>query len=222
MYTAYQNNGPPRPTIRTAAFTKEDDRLADTTRYDNLQGRILTYCVVGTLGLLAPNYLHASAATANWDINKIEINSQSEDSADAITDYARDIARIRAVTKISVSELSRVFGVSRQTVHEWIKGGALSPKNAQTLSMLAQATDTFLEAEIDVTPEVFRRKISGGPSILEAVRESGNVADLARTLVSTLVRESHQRQRLAARLTGRSAPSVPGIEFGTRHLSEDA
>lgn len=222
MYAAYQIDGPARPTIRTAAFTKENDLLVDTARQNNLRGRILTYCVAGTFGLLSPNYLHASAATANWDINQIEINGQSESPTDAISNTARDIAHIRAVTKISVSELSRVFGVSRQAVHEWIKGGALSPRNAQSLSALAQATDTFLEAGIDVTPQVFRRKVTGGPSILEAVRESGNVVELARTLASTLVRESQQRQRLAARLAGRSAPSVSATEFGTPHLNEDA
>lgn len=136
-----------------------------------------------------------------------EINRQSESPTDAISNTARNIAHIRAVTKISVSELSRVFGVSRQVVHEWIKGGALLPRNALSLSALAQATDTFLEAGIDVTPQVFRRKVAGGPSILEAVRENGNVVELARTLASTLVRESQQRQRLAARLAGRLRPT---------------
>jgi DNA-binding transcriptional regulator YiaG len=222
MYAAYRVDGPSRPTIRTAAFTKEDDLLVDTVRHNNLRGRILTYCVAGTFGLLSPNYLHASAATANWDINQIEINGQSESSAGPISNSARDIAHIRAVTKISVSELSRLFGVSRQAVHEWIKGGALSPRNAQRLSELAKATDVFLEAEIDVTSQVFRRRIAGGPSILEAFREKGNVVELARTLVATLVRESQQRQRLAARLAGRSAPSVSVTEFGTPHLNEDA
>ena len=129
---------------------------------------------------------------------------------------------MRAVTKISVSELSRVFGVSRQAVHEWMKGSTLSLRNAQRLSGLAQATDVFLEAGIEASPQVFRRKIVGGPSIFEAVTESGNVVELARALVATLVRESQQRQRLAARLAGRSAPSVSAAEFGTPHLNEDA
>jgi hypothetical protein len=72
MYAAYQSKGPARPIARTAAFTKEDDLLVDMARQNNLRGRILTYCVAGTFGLLSPNYLHASAATANWDINQIE------------------------------------------------------------------------------------------------------------------------------------------------------
>jgi hypothetical protein len=118
--------------------------------------------------------------------------------------------------------LSRVFGVSRQAVHEWIKGGALSPRNAQRLSELARATDVFLEAEIEASPQVFRRKIAGGQSILDAVRENGNVVELAKTLATTLVRESQQRQRLAARLAGRSATLGASTEFGSPHFDEDA
>lgn len=221
MYTAYQPNEPVRPIARTAAFTKKDDLLAHA-RQNNLCGRILTYYVVGTFGLLSPNYLHASAATSNWGINQIDISKPSENSAGAISQSAQDIAHIRAVTKISVSELSRVFGVSRQAVHEWIKGGTLSPRNAQRLSELARATGVFLDAEIEVSPQIFRRKIAGGSSILDAVRESGNVVKLAKTLTATLVRESQQRHLLTTRLTGRSATLGASTEFGSPHLDEDA
>jgi len=222
MYAPYQANGPARPTGRTAAFTKEDDLLMNMARQNNLHGRILIYCVAGTFGLLSPNYLHASAATANWEINQIEISGQSEKSKGTISESARDIAHIRAVTKISVSELSRVFGVSRQSVHEWIKGGTLSLRNAQRLSDLARATDVFLEAGIDASPKVFRRKIVGGQSIFDAIRENGNVVELAKVLTTTLVRESQQRQRLSERLAGRPANPDTSTEFGSPHLDEDA
>ncbi len=194
----------------------------DKFHQNNLCERILTYCVADTFGFLSPNYLHARATTANWDINQIEINGQSEKSDGTISESARDIAHIRAVTKISVSELSRVFGVSRQAVHEWIKGGTLSPRNAQRLSDLARATDVFLEAGIDASFQVFRRKIAGGQSILDATRENGNVVELAKALTTTLVRESQQRQRLSARLAGRPATPGTSTEFGSPHLDEDA
>ena len=134
----------------------------------------------------------------------------------------RDIAHIRDVMKTSVSELARVFGVSRQSVHEWIKGGTLSPRNAQRLSELARAADVFVESGIEVTPPVLRRKIGDGHSLLESVKEDGKVVEQARRLVDTLSRESQQRQRLAARLAGRQKPALPPDEFGAPHLREDA
>lgn len=221
MYATYQVDGLPRSTTRTT-FVKDDDYSLKTIPSNNLRGRILTYCVAGTFGLLSPTYLHASAATANWYINQIEINGERKATADhPVSASARDISHIREVTKISVSELARVLGVSRQAVHEWIKGEPPSPRNAQPLSELAQVADVFLESGVDVTPQILRRKIGGGQSILESVKQDGKAVELARALVETMLRESQQRQRLAARLAGRPNPPLTTIDFGTPHANED-
>ncbi|PTQ88340.1 hypothetical protein C8R30_1542 [Nitrosomonas nitrosa] len=220
MYATYQVDKPSQPTTQTT-FVKDDVYSLTTIQSTNLRGRILTYCVAGTFGLLSPTYLHASAATANWHINQIEINGEHKATADPVSASARDISHIREVTKISVSELARILGVSRQAVHEWIKGGPLAPKNAQLLSELAQVADIFLESGIDVTPQILRRKIGGGQSILESLKQHGKAVELAQALVDTLSRESQQRQRLVARLAGRPNPPLTDIDFGTPHVNED-
>lgn len=140
---------------------------------------------------------------------------------DPVSKSVQDIAHIREVTKISVSELSRVIGVSRQAIHEWIKGGPLSSKNAQQLSELAQVIDVFLESGIDVTPQILRRKIASGSSILESLNREGMAIELAHTLVKTLLRESQQRQRLASRFSGRAGSPLTDIDFGIPHFNED-
>jgi DNA-binding transcriptional regulator YiaG len=223
MYAAYQADAPSRPALRTAAFLKDDDFLDDAAdRHNDLRGRILSYCVAGTFGLLSPMYLHASAATANWNINQIEIDDSREAVTEAASPSIGDIAHIRQVMKISVSELAKVFGVSRQAVHEWIKGGALSPRNAQRLSELAQVADVLLESGVEIAPQMLRRKVSGGQSLLESVQEEGKVVELAHKLIDTLSRESQQRQRLAARLAGRQKPILAPGDFGAPHLNENA
>ncbi|OFV96489.1 MAG: hypothetical protein A3F68_09815 [Acidobacteria bacterium RIFCSPLOWO2_12_FULL_54_10] len=223
MYATYQVDEPSRSTARATTFIKDENFLDDDAdRHNNLRGRIVTYCVAGTFGLLSPMYLHASTATANWNINQIEIGGAHASATDAASTSVGDVAHIRQVMKISVSELARVFGVSRQAVHEWIKGGALSARNAQRLSELAQAADVFVESGIQVTPQVLRRKIGGGRSLLESVKEDGKVVEQARKLVDTLSRESQQRQRLSARLAGRQKPALPPDDFGAPHLREDA
>lgn len=222
MYAAYEVDRSPHPTTRTAVSIKSDDFSVDTIRNSDLCGRILTYCFVGTFGLLSPTYLHASAATANWKINQIEIVGENASAAHSESSAARDVARIRETMKISVTELARVFGVSRQAVHEWIRGGALSPRNTKRLSELARAADVFRESGIDVTPHILRRKVGNGPSILESTAENGIVVELAQTLVETLSRETKQRQRLAARLAGRPQPDPIPSEFGAPYLNEKA
>lgn len=222
MYAAYQVDGPSQQAVRATTFGKDDDQFDELVISGNaFHGRILSYCVAGTLGLLTPMYLHASSATANWPINQIEFDGTHAVAPDVAASVSRDIAHIRQVMKISVSELARVFGVSRQAVHEWLKGGALSPRNAQRLSELAQVADVFLESGVDVMPQMLRRKVGNGPSLLESVKEAGKVVEQARKLVDTLSREAQQRQRLADRLAGREKVALRSDAFGVPHLREN-
>ncbi|WP_430230594.1 hypothetical protein [Nitrosomonas communis] len=207
--------------LATTTIVKDDHYSFQTLPSNNLRGRIPPYCVAGTFGLLSPTYLHASAATANWPINQIKIKREHKVTDEPVSASARDISYIREVTKISVSELARTFGVSRQAVHEWVKGGPLSPRNAQLLSELAQVADIFQKSGIEVTPQILRRKIGGSQSILESVKQDGKAIELARMLVDTLLRESQQRQRLTARLAERPSPPLSDIDPGMSHANED-
>ena len=222
MYAAYRVDGPSTHAVRSTTFTKNDDQLDESAIAGaTFHGRIVSYCVAGTLGLLTPMYLQASSATANWSINQIEFEGAHAAAADTGASASKDIAHIRQVMKISVTELARTFGVSRQAVHEWINGGTLSPRNAQRLSDLAQAADVFLEAGIQITPQMLRRNVRNGQSLLESVKEDGKVVELARTLVDTLSREMRQRQRLADRFGERQEVTLPAYAFGASHLRED-
>ena len=222
MFAQYRPTQPTRQIHRaTAVGFDEDFEEKPTSIRENIGGRVLVYCVAGTFGLLLPAYVQASSATSSWSINQIEIDDSRTAAESAASTTAEDIAHIRQVTKISVTELAQVCGVSRQAVHEWIKGGSLSARNAERISELAQAVDVILASGVDGSPQTLRRKASGGMSILDAVQAGGKVVDLARQLIDTLVRESEQRKRLAARLAGRQKPQLSSTEFGTPHLNED-
>lgn len=222
MFAQYRATEPARQVHRATSVAFDDDfEEQPTSIRENIGGRVLIYCVAGTFGLLLPAYVQASTATSSWSINQIEVDGSRTAAASAASATAEDIAHIRQVTKISVTELARVCGVSRQAVHEWIKGGPLSTRNGERISELAQAIDVILASGVDASPQTLRRKVSGGMSILDAVQADGKVVNLARQLVGTLARESEQRKRLAARLAGRQKPHESSAEFGTPHLNED-
>lgn len=222
MFAQYRPTEPARQIHRaTAVDFDEDFEEKPTSIRGNIGGRVLVYCVAGTFGLLLPAYVQASSATSSWSINQIEVDDSRTAAESAASTTAEDIAHIRQVTKISVTELAQVCGVSRQAVHEWIKGGSLSTRSAERISELAQAVDIILASGVDASPQTLRRKASGGMSILDAVQAGGKVVDLARQLIDTLVREAEQRKRLAARLAGRQKPQLSSTEFGTPHLNED-
>ena len=221
MYAAYQADGPVRHAGQATTFSASDsfeEKPSDLG--SDLAGRIMKYCVAGTFGLLSPMYFHASAATSNWTINQIEIHEAVDQAANNRS--VRDLAHVREVLKISVTELARVFGVTRQAVHEWAKGGALSPANAEKLSTLARAADVLAESGLEITPQLLRRKIGLAPSLLDSVTQGADVVDSARKLTDTLIRESQQRERLASRLAGRKKSAHAESEFAVPHLAEDA
>jgi DNA-binding transcriptional regulator YiaG len=222
MYATYQANGPMRHVPRATNFNLEDNfEESPIDRSNKLSGRVLPYFVAGTFGLLSPMYMQANAATSNWNINQIEIHQSRQVAGISACTAVDDIALIREAMKISVSELARICGVSRQAVHEWIKGSTLSQKNAQRLSELASVAGIFIESGIEVSPQMLRRNISGGQSILGSI-DAGKAVDLARQLVGTLSREAQQRQRLTARLSGRQKPQLDSSEFGAPHFNENA
>lgn len=136
------------------------------------------------------------------------------------SEAAQHIQHIRSITKISVSELSRIFGVSRQAVNDWINGKSLSIQNASKLSDLARAVNILSEEGVALHTGVFYRQIDGGPSIIDALIEGGDVIGLARVLSEKLVREKHQRELLASHFAGRPLDIVHTSAFGSPHLSE--
>lgn len=221
MYAEYLAAAPARQFHRATAVDFDED-IEDqvSASRESIGGRVLVYCVAGTFGLLLPAYVQASTATSNWTINQIEVDGSRSVVGNVVGTAAKDIAHIRQATNISVSELARVCGVSRQAAHEWIKGAPLSGKNAKRISDLAQAIDVLIASAVDTSPQTLRRKVAGGVSILEAVQIEGKAIDMAKQLIGTLTRESEQRKRLAARLAGRQ-PQMSPTEFGAPHLKED-
>jgi hypothetical protein len=134
---------------------------------------------------------------------------------------AQQLEFIRSTTRLSVTELARVFSVTRQSVHEWCQGAPLAPHNARRLEKLTDAVTLLLDAAGTVAIQDLRRSVRAGPSLLETVRGDGNVLAAARELTETLTREAAQRKRLAARFAGRRPPVLESSEFGRPHLRDD-
>lgn len=223
MYAEFSAVGVARPYIGTAATAIDKeydvDNKVDVFNISHIRDRALVYCVAGTFGLVSPAYLQASTATANWSINQIQIDCKKDE--ESLGSAANELAHIRESTKISVTELARVFGVSRQAVHDWLNGGSISKNNAQNVSNFAQAIDVLVEANLDVAPQVLRRKVGNDGSILDAIQKGDQVVERAKSLAVTLVREAEQRRRLAERLAGRQKPVSADTEFGAPHLNEN-
>ena len=114
-----------------------------------------------------------------------------------------DIERIREVLSPGISTLADVFGVTRQTVYNWMKGERLKPEHFARLKDLAHATDLLAESGISLSGTLLKRKVINGKNIFEIVRDGGSARDTAQILIQIVQREQQQRELLSSRLAGR-------------------
>ena len=208
------------PVLRhTGAGFPASSSLAQTysapPREVSVRPRVPLYVIEGTGGLLP---LDERLEPSSTSIGSLLIDDR--DDARARTS-AQQLEFIRSTTRLSVTELARVFSVTRQSVHEWCQGAPLAPHNARRLEKLTDAVTLLLDAAGTVAIQDLRRSVRAGPSLLETVRGDGNVLAAARELTETLTREAAQRKRLAARFAGRRPPVLESSEFGRPHLRDD-
>jgi transcriptional regulator with XRE-family HTH domain len=131
-----------------------------------------------------------------------------------------DLARIRAVFKPSISDIAGVFGVSRQSVYNWIAGEKPSQESVERLDDLARAADLLLADGVAGSSYLFRRKLETGKTLMDTVREGGSAQDAARSLLQIAQKETSQRETLQRRLANRTAVYDPS-EIGSPMLNED-
>lgn len=116
---------------------------------------------------------------------------------------AEQIDQIRGVLSPAVSDLAKSFGVSRQTIYNWLNGEQPKPEHTIRLREFALAADLFAESGIPVNSATLKRKIIKGKNLFEIVSEGGSARDAAQILIQIVQREISQRERLDARLAGR-------------------
>jgi DNA-binding transcriptional regulator YiaG len=171
--------------------------------------------VGGTGGLLPLETRPEQSATS---IGNLLIDDRS---SELTRTTSQQLEFIRSTTRLSVTELARIFSVTRQTVHEWCHGAPLAPHNARRLQKLTDAVMLLVESVGTLTAHDLRRPVRTGPSLLDTVRTDGNVLTASRGLIETLAREAAQRTRLAARFAGRRPLALEPSEFGNPHLKDD-
>jgi len=162
---------------------------------------------IGTGGELSIEHLQRSAHQMQY----MSLVSDMTEVAPVRTP-AEDLARIREVLKPAVSDLAATFGVSRQSVYNWLKGEAVADENAARLQDLAQAADLLAYEGILSSAVLLKRKFANGRTLMQVAQSGESTRDAALQLVHILKREAVQRERMAARFANR-AKAAPSADF---------
>jgi transcriptional regulator with XRE-family HTH domain len=161
---------------------------------------------VGTGGDYTPSY-HALRSERGV-ISNARSEPKPKSNGFAIS---ADIEQIKSVLNITMTELARSLGVSRQAPYNWVAGGAIKEDNLSKLNELRSAANVFVAENIEVQPRLLHRKLSGGKSLLETIAIGGNGEQAARALVDLLRIEENQREALAKLFAERNQPQNAGL-----------
>jgi hypothetical protein len=120
----------------------------------------------------------------------------------------------------TMSRLPEVFGVSRQTLYNWLDGETPKDVHQAKLRQLAEAARAFAELGFKPTSLSLDRKISQGKSLLQLLSDGADGRDTAKKLVRITQRGAESRAKLDDLLGGRKAkPEVS--DMGTPSLNEN-
>jgi len=135
--------------------------------------------------------------------------------------FSRDMAQVKAGFGRTMSCLPGIFGVSRQTLYNWLKGDVPKEKHREPLHQLATAATTFMELGFKPTPATLGRTIESGKSFTQLIASGADGRDAAKKLVHAFRRGHDSRVKLDALLAGRKA-ELDASDFGATFPDEQA
>jgi transcriptional regulator with XRE-family HTH domain len=134
--------------------------------------------------------------------------------------YADLMQEIKSGFGRTMTRLPEVFGVSRQTLYNWLNGETPKPAHQEKLKQLAQAARMFSVLGFKPTSLALDRTITRGKSLLQLLSEGADGRDAAKKLVRIVQRGNEARAKLDDLLGGRkSRPEVS--DMGTPSMDED-
>lgn len=102
---------------------------------------------------------------------------------------------LRSVFGLNVSELAAILRVQRPTVYQWLKGGALRPKNAKRLGELHNLAVKYRDKGLGSVARYLHAPVNDLPSLIELlVADSLDTAAVVAVLERLLERQSRKAQ----------------------------
>ncbi|MCG8996704.1 hypothetical protein LH435_09475 [Laribacter hongkongensis] len=158
---------------------------------------------IGTGGELSLAHLQRSTQQVLYAAPRIEVVE-----VEYVRTPSENLTRIREVLNPAVSDLATTFGVSRQSVYNWLNGEPVAEENAAKLQDLAQAADVLAHEGVTVNAALLKRKFANGKTLMQVAQAGESARDAALMLVQIHKREAVQRERMNTRFANRVKTSA--------------
>jgi hypothetical protein len=169
---------------------------------------------LGTGGLAGEAFL-----TQSYGYKPFQVLAATPPANDA--PFAKLMQQVKSGFGRTMSRLPEVFGVSRQTLYNWLDGETPKVSHQERIRQLAQAASVFSELGIKPTPLMLDRVITQGKSFLQLMADGADGNEVAKKLIRVTQRGNEARAKLNVILTGRK-PKPEAADFGSAALDESA
>jgi transcriptional regulator with XRE-family HTH domain len=172
----------------------------------------------GTGGVEGVYFIMSRQGYSPFAILKIEL-AATQDTYAPYTDLMKEV---KAGFGRTISHLPAVFGVSRQTLYNWLNGETPKEQHQGKLVQLAAAARIFTEAGFKPTALSLERTVEQGKSFVELIGQGADGKEAAERLVRIEKRGAAAREKLDA-LLGDRTPLRPDVaDMGRPAVNEDA
>jgi transcriptional regulator with XRE-family HTH domain len=135
--------------------------------------------------------------------------------------YAKLMRQVKAGFGRTMSRLPEVFGVSRQTLYNWLEGETPKLAHQERLRQLAEAAHVFQELGFKPTALTLDRSVAQGKNFLQLLADGADGKETAKKLIRIVQRGNESGAKLDELLGGRKA-KLTGADIGAPSLNEDA
>ena len=176
--------------------------------------RPLPLQVVGTGGIASVQFLRDAFGYQPYEV--LEQPQLVEDAP-----HAKLMGQVKAGFGRTMSRLPEVFGVSRQTLYNWLDGETPKAPHQERLRQLSEAAKVFADLGIKPTTAMLDRTVSQGKSFLQLMAAGADGQETAKRLIRIVQRGDDSRSKLDTLLAGRKA-KLSASDIGAPALDEDA
>lgn len=171
----------------------------------------------GTGGVLGAEFLERRLgyrwiAVVRGNIDPVDDNS---------TIYSKLMEEIQNGFGRTLSHLPAVFGVSRQTLYNWMNGELPKQQHREKLVQLAEAASAFTSSGFKPTAANLDRTVAKGKSFIELLREGSKGRETAERLIRIVQRGATERSKLDTLLGDRKVPRLEVSDMGRQSFSDE-
>lgn len=175
---------------------------------------------LGTGGVENVQFVLSRQGYSPFQLQKEELETK-QDAIPHFPHFPHLMAEVRDGFGRTMSQLPAVFGVSRQTLYNWLNGETPKAQHQTKIVQLAAAARVFTEAGFKPTALSLDRTVAQGKTFIELIGQGADGKDTAERLIRIERRGVMERKKLEDLLGDRESLRPDIEDMGRRAFNED-